>query len=129
MNTRTIALALFTATASIAVAQDAPQPTTATPQTETQHDMLVRELGLSAEQSTQITQIEAKHAEQVKELRRLNLDTASMQERTRALRDKKEANYKAVLTPAQYDKLLAMRKTKHDGTLERVQEAQPSHQE
>lgn len=129
MNTRTIALALFTATASIAFAQDATQPATATPQTETHTQRLTRELGLTAEQATQLEAIDARHREQAKELNRANLDTQSLHERTRALRDKKEAQVKAVLTAEQYDKYVALRKTKHDGTQERNQQMQPAHQE
>lgn len=130
MKTRMIALALFAATASYAAAQGAaPQATTVAQQSESFRDKLIRELKLTPEQVAKYDQIEATHRENAKELNRAGLDTPARQERARILRDDKEKQLKLMLTPEQYDKLVAMRNTKHDATQERRQQMQGGHQE
>lgn len=127
MNTRTIALSLLVATASFASAQEAaPQATTVT-RSESYRDKIIRELKLTPEQITKFDQIETAHRESARELNSSGLDPQASQERARSLRDDKDKQMKAMLTAEQYDKLVAIRKSKHDATRDRQQA--PGHQE
>lgn len=134
MNTRSITLALFTATATFAFlgtakAQDAQPATTAPTHTETYVEKMTRELSLTPEQVTKFEEIDARHRNSAKELNRANLPTAQMQERARVLRDRKDSEMKAMLTAEQWDKLMAMRTRKQDGHAERLHDMQSGHQE
>ena len=46
-----------------------------------------------------------------------------------ALREKKEAQMKAVLTPAQYERYTAMKKEKRSASMKEMKQAKPAHQE
>lgn len=132
MNTRSFLLALCVAASSTALAQGGT--TITTPQatvdrSRTQHDAMVKELGLTPEQDTKMLQSEERYRQSAKELNAAGLDTQARQERARALRDGRDKEIQAILSAEQYQKFLAMRKEKRSDGLQRVQEAQPAHQE
>lgn len=132
MNTRSFLLALCVAASSAAVAQGgttATTPQATVDRSRTQHDAMVKELGLTPEQDTKMLQAEERYRQSAKELSAAGLDTQARQERARALRDGRDKEVQAILTAEQYQTFLAMRKEKRSDSLQRVQEAKPAHQE
>lgn len=131
MNTRSFLLSLYVAASTAAVAQGTIQttPTAVVDRSRTQHDAMVKELGLTPEQDAQMLQSEERYRQSAKELNAAGLDANVRQERARALRDARDKEVQGILTAEQYQKFLAMRKEKRSDGLQRVQEAKPAHQE
>lgn len=132
MNTRHILLALCIAASSTVIAQGTVQPATqdnAAARMQARHDTLVKVLDLSPEQSEQLMQIEERRRQGAMELSKAGLDAPTRSERSRALREAREAEIKALLTEEQYRKYQAFLKEKRDATIQRQQQKKATHQE
>jgi len=97
------------------MAQDAPAPTPApapaqrpmlTPEqrADKQTDMMQKNLSLTADEVTKVKQINLDYWTQVDQMRKNNTDPQTMHTQMKTLRDKHDADLKAVLTPDQYTK-------------------------
>ncbi|HRH38253.1 MAG TPA: hypothetical protein PK760_07905 [Flavobacteriales bacterium] len=131
MNTRSILLALCVTASSAMFAQtpvQVPPNSAVVDRGQAHHDNMVKELGLTPEQDQQLLQIEEQHKQSAKELNRANLDTKARSDAARALREKKEAAIRAMLTPEQVVKYENMMKSKKGNGMQQVKE-QKVHQE
>lgn len=93
------------------VAQETVAPVAA-PQTmsraDAQREKMIATLGLSAEQITALDEIYARNAAAAKELNRSNGDPEQKRKDAVAMRDRREAEIKAMLTPEQNVKYAGM---------------------
>ena len=70
------------------------------------------ELGLTAEQTPKVEAINTQFAKSMTELKAAGLDEQAQKARANVLRDGRDRQLKGVLTPEQYEKMLALRKEK-----------------
>jgi periplasmic protein CpxP/Spy len=77
-----------------------------TPEERAQHrtEWMTKELGLSAEQIAKVNPVNITYARAMSEVGAMQ-DEAAKKTRTKALRDKRDADLKAILTPDQFTKL------------------------
>lgn len=99
-------------------------PLRATPQS------MAEELGLSPEQVERLDAIDRQHQDLIREMQRQNLDPQAKRTRTTELRDRKQAEIKAVMTAEQWAQWLQMKQQQRDASLrqyeeQRKQQAQP----
>jgi hypothetical protein len=73
---------------------------------------LVSQLGLNEDQAQRVGIINNDFAKAMTDIRTAGLDEAARKEKMKGLRNQREADLKAVLTEAQYTKLLELRKAK-----------------
>jgi hypothetical protein len=73
---------------------------------------LVSQLGLNEDQAQRVGIINNDFAKAMTDIRTAGLDEAARKEKMKGLRNQREADLKAVLTEAQYAKLLELRKAK-----------------
>jgi Spy/CpxP family protein refolding chaperone len=115
-----LALAVFTMGA--AQAQDAPKKTMAD-RVDARTERMVKELGLNADQAAKVKEINAKYADQGKELHQQRKEGAEREKGEMAkIRDARWAELKQVLTPEQYEKCVANEKKQMAEMQERRQE-------
>ena len=119
MKNQLIALAL---TVVAATGLQAQQTAPTSVKAETHTDVMVKELGLSAEQTPKVEGINTRFAKAMSDLKATGLDEASMNKRASVLRDGRDRELKGVLTPEQFEKMLTLRKEKHAEGMERKQE-------
>lgn len=115
MKTRALLLSLLLVSGTALLAQEgstapAEQPTLQQPRHAGRNTPLAlrEELKLTDEQVKQLQQIDAQHADAMKELNRTVPDQEAKRKRTIEMRDKKQAEIKAVLTKeqnAQYERI------------------------
>lgn len=71
---------------------------------------MAAELGLNEEQTTKLGGINDQHAKAVAQLRQAGLSEEGRKERMKALRKAHDGQLKQVLTPEQYERMIALRK-------------------
>lgn len=76
--------------------------------------MMVEELGLTTDQAAKVEVINDRSAKAIAELKQAGLDDEARRTRMKVLRDSRDKELKAVLTPEQYEKMLVLRKEKKD---------------
>lgn len=99
----------FAALIAGSAAAQAPERKVRTPEERAQHqtDRMTKDLGLSAEQTEKVKAINLKYADQVDDMRGEAKDQKDAQrEAMKGMRDQRNADLKAVLTPEQYDKMV-----------------------
>lgn len=119
MKNQLIALALTVAATTGLRAQ---QTQATALRSENHTEVMVKELGLSAEQTPKVEQINTRFAKAMSDLKATGLDETSMNKRATVLRDGRDRELKGVLTPEQYEKMLTLRKEKHAEGMQRKQE-------
>lgn len=130
MNTRIIFLSLGLLAGTAALAQQAgTNPSDVNDRMHAQHSAMVKELGLTPEQDAKILAIEEQYRADAKVLSASKAETKQRHADALALREKKEAQMKAVLTPAQYERYTAMKKEKRSASMKEMKQAKPAHQE
>ncbi len=90
---------------------------------------MTEELGLSADQSSKVEAINATYAASMAKLKQAGLDEDARKEQMKQLRETRDADLKAVLTPEQHAKMLELRKAKHAEGKEKQQEMKKPHNE
>jgi len=134
-----IATALF-ATLSAAQAQDAGTPTKATKDPavmeqraiargEKRTETMTQELGLTAEQTPKVEEVNNRFAKNMAQLKQAGLAEEPMEARAKILRETRDRDLKAVLTPEQFEKMLALRKEKKVARSEKAPAVAPAHNE
>jgi len=111
MKTKLIALALCTAAATTGLYAQQGTLTTAA-QADQRTEVMVTELGLNTEQAAQVDVINARFDKSMTQLQSAGLDEQAMNTRASYLRDSRDKELKGALTPAQYEKMLTLRKEK-----------------
>ena len=71
------------------------------------------ELGLSADQQAKVETINGTYAASMAKLQQAGLDEAARKERMKAMRQDRDKELKAVLTPEQFSTMMELRKQKH----------------
>lgn len=124
MNTRHLLLTFLLASGTTLMAQEgtvtpAEQPTLQQPRqpSKTTPLALKEELKLTPEQVQKLEAIDARHAEAMKELNRNSPDADAKRKRTIELRDKKQADIKAVLTKEQFTEFEKIRQQQRDASM------------
>lgn len=124
MITRALFLSLLLAGGTAAMAQEgtaapAEQPTLQRPAQPTKMTplALAAELKLTPEQVKKLEDIDARHAEAMKEVNRTIPDQEAKRKRTIELRDKKQADIKAVLTKEQMVEFEKLKQQHRDASM------------
>jgi periplasmic protein CpxP/Spy len=112
---RTLLTTLALAAGMTLMAQDADMDDNGkkTPDERAQHrtEWMTKELGLSPEQIAKVNPINITYARAISEVKDMK-DVEAKKTRSKALRDKRDADLKAVLTPEQFTKLTTLREQK-----------------
>ena len=74
---------------------------------------MTEQLGLSADQQAKVATINGTYAASLAKVQQAGLDDEARKERMKAMRQDRDKELKAVLTPKQYDTMLTLRKEKH----------------
>lgn len=85
-------------------------------------EKMTAELGLDGQRADAIYPINLSYARTTAELKQQKLAKEQMQSRMTALKDKRDADLKLVLTAEQYTKMLALREQKKDEAEEKQKE-------
>lgn len=91
-------------------------------------EQMTKDLGLSSEQVAKVNTINLNFARTANDVKQIQ-DPATRKGRMDALKTKRDAELKAVLTTEQYDKMVALREKKKDGVKEKRQERLKKHNE
>ncbi len=130
MNTRILLLSLGLFAGTVALAQRAgANPSDVNDRMHAQHTAMVKELRLTPEQDAKILAIEEQYRSDAKVLSASKAETKERHASAVALREQKEAKMKAVLTAAQYERYIALKKEKRGVSMHELKQAQPGHQE
>ena len=73
---------------------------------------MVTELGLSTDQAAKVEAINDRSAKSLAEVKQAGLDDQAQKARMKVVRDGRDNELKAVLTPEQFEKMLVLRKEK-----------------
>lgn len=74
---------------------------------------MTKDLGLSADQRTKVEAINGSYAASMAKLQQAGLDESARKERMKAMRQDRDKELKAVLTPEQFSTMMELRKQKH----------------
>lgn len=129
MNTLIKQLALATAllTAPFLMAQGKPGKEQKTPEERAKHhtERMTQELGLSAEQSAKVGDINLRYADVLADMKASGQDQTAMKEQAKAMRDRRDEELKQVLTPEQYGKMMELRAQKRAKARDQRKNGQP----
>lgn len=136
---KTIVATVLLATLTTVNAQDAARPANATKdpavmeqrateRAEKRTGIMVEELGLTTEQAAKVEVIYERAAKSIAELKQAGLDDQARKARMKVLKDSRDKELKAVLTPEQFEKMLALRQEKKDEHKE-MKDAKAPHNE
>jgi opacity protein-like surface antigen len=75
---------------------------------------LASELGLNAEQTAKMKEVDDLYVTSMERLRMSTTDRAVLQEQSRILAEQRDERLKGILEPAQYERMMAMRQRKAD---------------
>lgn len=109
-----IVLAAGILIAPLAVAQGKPGKEQKTPEERAKRhtERMTQELGLTAEQSAKVGDINLRYVDVLADLKASGQDKEVMKEQGKALRDKRDEELKLVLTAEQYAKMMTLREQK-----------------
>ncbi|MBL8000366.1 MAG: hypothetical protein JNL05_00270 [Flavobacteriales bacterium] len=109
-----IVLAAGILIAPLAVAQGKPGKEQKTPEERAKRhtERMTQELGLTAEQSAKVGDINLRYVDVLADLKASGQDKEVMKEQGKALRDKRDEELKLVLTAEQYSKMMTLREQK-----------------
>ncbi len=109
-----IVLAAGILIAPLAMAQDKQGKEQKTPEERAKRhtERMTQELGLTAEQSAKVGDINLRYVDVLADLKASGQDKEVMKEQGKALRDKRDEELKLVLTAEQYTRMMALREQK-----------------
>lgn len=130
MTTMALVAGLFASPALMAQDADLDDNGKKTPEERAKHrtEVMVKELGLDDVQTAKVNTINLNFARTANDVKQLQ-DPATRKGRMDALKTKRDAELKAVLTTEQYDKMVALREKKKDDVKEKRQERLKKHNE
>ena len=122
MNIKTIAFALLATAATTGIQAQAPAKPTQDAQMQAQREqeriartnessaLMAKELGLDAKQTAALKELDERYARMLNEVRASTTDRAVIMEKDASMRAQYDADLKDMLTPEQYQQVLAKRK-------------------